>query len=164
MKKKDWRLYRSCCQNEDGFTLVEVLIAVSITSISVLLLSFFVDQSVRLKKEVESDRQIEWHLFLNQIEYDLKDSTLVNVGSERFVVERTNNDGIIEKVTYEKYFRIFRRRVGDEGHQPMLTKIETIQLEKKDDQLWVTVLFQNGETYTARLHISKASESKEDMI
>lgn len=164
MKKKDWKSYQSFGQNEAGFTLLEVLLAVSVTSISVLLLSFFVDQSVRLKQEVKSDRQIEWHLFLNQVEYDLKESTLVNVGTEGFVVKRPNDDGINEKITYERYYRLFRRRVGDEGHQPILTQIETIQLEKTDDQLWVTVLFQNGETYTARLRISEMSELKEGII
>lgn len=164
MKKKVWKSYRSFGQNEDGFTLLEVLLAVSVTSISVLLLSFFVDQSVRLEQEVESDRQIEWHLFLNQVEYDLKESTLVDFGAEGFVVKRPKIDGTIEKVTYERYFRLFRRRVGGEGHQPILTQIETFQLEKTDDQLWLTVLFQNGETYTARLRISEMTELTEGVI
>ena len=70
-------------QNENGFTLVEVLLSLFVTTAIIFFLSTGLIQSRVIKKELVTDstsinqnadtvsgqRQIEWHLFLNQLEF-----------------------------------------------------------------------------------------------
>lgn len=151
MKRKSWKSYLSIGTNDDGFTLLEVMVAISLLSLGVLLLSNFVEQSSRIQQEIKADRQIEWHLFLNQIEYDLREGQLIHMSSERIVVERPSEDGKTERITYERYYKLIRRRLGGVGHQPVLTQLKEIHMENNTGQIWISATFQNGESYTAGL-------------
>lgn len=160
MQKKDWKSYLSVGMNDSGFTLLETMVAISLMSLAILLLSTFTEQSSRIQKDIKSDRQIEWHLFLNQLEYDLRDSKLISISSERFVVERPNKEDEIEKISYERYYKLLRRKVGNEGHQPVLTRLREIHMKSKEGQLWIAATFQDGESYTASLLLPLKEEEQ----
>src|SRR5699024_6624881 len=75
-------------RNESGFTLLEALIVLMMSSSIMLLLvggllqitkinQKIIDDSQFIEETVETvagDRQIEWHLFLNQLEFELQGS------------------------------------------------------------------------------------------
>lgn len=137
--------------------------ALIVTALTISLISY----SIRYFEAVERlnfhDRQLEWHLFLNQLEYDLKDSTFVNHSSTAFSVDTPNKKtGSIERITYDKNLSVFRRRVGGQGHQPMLMEVNTLRFSKKDNGLTADVTFINGETYTAWIDLRESMERMTD--
>lgn len=151
--KINWKLNPLNGKNEEGFTLLEVLAALSIMSLSFLLLSIFTEQASRIQDEIKADRQIEWHLFLNQLEYDLSDGRLKSIHRDEFSAEKPAEDGQSETITYERYYTLLRRKVEGKGHQPVLTKLQSIRFEEKEAGLLITAIFQNDDQYQAELKI-----------
>ncbi len=131
------------------------MVSVSVISMCLLLVSFFGGQIIQIQDRVKMDRQIEWHLFLNQLEYELTDSTLEGLYEDSLVVEKMQKDGKIKKVSYERYQSLIRRRVGGEGHQPMLTKIRRLVLKPDGQQIRLEATFLNNERYVAFLTMPK---------
>lgn len=61
-------------KSDKGFSLIEVLITLGILSSCVLLLTFAISQIQTTRSLIKDERQIEWHLFINQLEHELRDS------------------------------------------------------------------------------------------
>lgn len=153
--KRKWRFSPSAGRNEQGFTLLELLVTLSVTSISVLLFSAALTQLSAVRNRTNDDRQIEWHLFLNQLEYDMKDNVLRDVVSNRIrmweVVDgEVQNNTIAYNLNSNN--RYVRTRNGA-GQQLMLMKIERLSLSRTGDQIQIRVVFQNGERYSARIKV-----------
>ena len=153
IKQYSSRLNQSIGSHEEGFTLIEVLLSLSIVSLCVVLLSFFTSQSKSLQERINTDRQIEWHLFLNQVEYELEGSYKISVNLDNMSVEKETKQGHKETIKYQKYLSLLRRQVGGEGHQPILTDLKSLQFKTKEDKVVITVQFNNEETYSAVLLI-----------
>ncbi|MFC6463833.1 competence type IV pilus minor pilin ComGF [Marinilactibacillus sp. GCM10026970] len=164
IKTYNSRLKQSIGSHEKGFTLIEVLLSLSIVSLCVVLLSFFTSQSKSLQDRINTDRQLEWHLFLNQTEYELEGSTRVSVDSDNLSVEKENKQGHKETIKYQKYLSLLRRQVGGEGHQPMLTDLKSLQFKTKENKVTITVKFNNEETYSAVFDIPVKSEEESEEI
>ena len=75
---------------EEGFTLLEVLLTLSIISLCVLLFSMAITQIKTVRASIKDDRQIEWHLFLNSMEYDLIGSEFIEVTNTNLSVSKYN--------------------------------------------------------------------------
>lgn len=157
--KKIWKLIRSNStlslkNNEQGFTLLEVLVSLSITSLCILLISSSVMHVRDIRQGIEEDYQIEWHIFLNQLEFYLQESDLVSVTRDRLeVISPEEETGRKREVRYERHFRMIRRRVGNDGHQPMLRGLEQFAFSKEENMLILYALFQNGEEYQTKIWI-----------
>lgn len=163
IKEYSSRLNQSIGSHEEGFTLIEVLLSLSIVSLCVVLLSFFTSQSKSLQERINTDRQIEWHLFLNQAEYELEGSYKVSVNLDSMTVEKENDQGHKETIKYQKYLSLLRRQVGGEGHQPLLTDLKSLQFKTKENKVIITVKFNNEETYSAVFAIpEKLDEEREE--
>jgi competence protein ComGF len=150
-------------KKEEGFTLLEVLVALSISSLCFLLLAIGVKQTQHIKAQVNQDAQLEWHLFLNQLEYELQESELIRVSRDALVVKKKNPEkGIEEEISFSRYFKMIRRQVGNAGHQPMLTRFETFAFSKEDNKVILTVTFPDASTYVARIWIDSWDEGKDE--
>lgn len=146
-------------RNERGFTLLEVIIALAVTAGSVLLFSLALTQIGHARDKVNDDRQIEWHLFLNQLEYDLRDKTFIDSQPNRFRMQGHNETtGALETYTYSFYKDLIRRSVNGMGHQPMLMRARSFTVDQSGEQLKLNVVFDNEEAYTARLKVRPKSD------
>lgn len=105
----------------------------------------------------ESDRQLEWHLFLNQFEYDIQDFKLKHVTSSTATFIKNPVSG--EEVAYARDKQKLLRKVGDKGHQPMLMKLRKLTFSLKGTFLVIQAEFLNGEKFQA--HVSLADQIKE---
>lgn len=156
--------------NESGFTLLEALIAMLLSSTILLFLCSSLQQLNKINKLIIADaqydssnlmkirgsRQIEWHLFLNQLENYLENTELVEYNSQSFIVKEDNEGS--KKPIRVKYGRsltghqsFYRSR--DNGHNAMLTDIKKFHLSFEEEFLLLTFIFQNNEEYSGRIWI-----------
>lgn len=133
---------------------MEALVATFILSICVALLSLSLQNYQHIRQVTFKDRQLEWHLFLNQFEEEIKNAFVVRIESEKVIFHKIgSSEG--SQFFYEKYRTLIRRRTnkGSGGHQPVLMKIETMKFKKIDNFLEIKVLFTNQESYVALIKV-----------
>ncbi|GEK91355.1 competence type IV pilus minor pilin ComGF [Alkalibacterium kapii] len=141
-------------KNDKGFSLLEVIITLSVLSSCVLLLSFAISQIQTSRSLIKDERQIEWHLFINQLEYELRESeTVRTTKSELTLIKTDPSDQLKKTITYNRRFSIIRRQVDSQGHQPILLEVKSIEFGLLDEKLTIEVIFQNDETYQAAFRV-----------
>lgn len=138
-------------KNEAGFTLLETVVALLVTTLCFLLLSFSSRHFSRNKQMIQQEKQIEFHLFLYQLEAELRGKEWVSTKETEL---KMRNPETGQEITYEKNLQLFRRRVSNTGHQPMLTGIRTLKLTTEKNILYLSVEFTNGERHEAQLDLS----------
>lgn len=164
-------------RNESGFTLLEALIVLMMTSSIMLLLVGGLLQTTKINQKiiddsqfmeetadtVTGDRQIEWHLFLNQLEFELQGS--INPVVSRAVLsvdvidKDTNNTVKIEyRQPYATGSRRYIHRYKNNGNIRMLSGVEVPRFEKNGNWLILNFSFRNGEKYTGRIWIESWGE------
>ncbi len=157
--KQKLNCFRSNGQNEDGLTLIELLVALNVMVGCVFFFSLALTQIQSVQATISEDRQIEWHLFLNQMEYELRDKVLVSKTASTLNVKQIK-DGVIQNdsISYNLYNDMYRRTVNRTGHQPLLTKLKTLKVQHDHTLLRIEVTFQNDESYSARLKLEGLNE------
>jgi len=160
----DWKQIWSWCHlisikkiiAKDGFTLLEVLISLSVTSLCFLLLSISVIQIRALNDAVKTDKQAEWHLFLNQLEYYLIDSQFVSNSGTVLTVEELV-EGNFNTVQYQRSGTRFIRKLNG-GNQPLLMNVHKVTIKDSEGSLLIEGIFEDGESYKARIWVSSWNE------
>ncbi|MBL4951418.1 prepilin-type N-terminal cleavage/methylation domain-containing protein [Neobacillus sp. YIM B02564] len=129
--------------NENAFTLVEALFALSIFSIIVFLLApiFQIildhrDNQIRLQ-------EMEWEVFCSQFKKEIRLSTEAKVESGQLILTK-GKDSII----YEKYETNLRRRVNFTGHEVVLQNVSQHAFELLNNAVKVTVKNNLGKEYS----------------
>lgn len=129
--------------NENAFTLVEALFALSIFSIIVFLLApiFQIildhrDNQIRLQ-------EMEWEVFCSQLKKEIRLSTEAKVESGQLILTK-GKDSII----YEKYETNLRRRVNFTGHEVVLQNVSQHTFELLNNAVKVTVKNNLGKEYS----------------
>ena len=142
---------------EEGFTLLEVLLTLSIISLCVLLFSMAITQIRTVRASIKDDRQIEWHLFLNSMEYDLIGSEFIEVTNTNLSVSKYNDQTKrTETVNYRIRNGEIARRVSG-GNEPILLHLSKAEYEKQSmNRVRLKVTFNNGEDYTAYIKVNEA--------
>lgn len=163
---------------EAGFTLLEALVALSLSAMILLLFTSSFIQTKAISdtivtdsqnlayqnKNIRGDRQIEWHIFLNQLEQQLTNTELVDFKVDEFTVQEWNEAHTKkETVRYHRTSggtRSFRRSKSN-GHNAMLMDIEKMNFIKNKTCLFLNITFRNGENYRGRIWIESWEEDSE---
>lgn len=157
MKKKfslKSALFKRPVLDQKGFTLVEAVAALFILVLCISLLSFATMQYQTIRKQTFEDRQLEWHMFLNQFEYTIQGLVFVNAKPNELQFKSVDEKGQLkEMIYYERHFEVLRRQTGSGGHHPMLMKVQSLNFVEKDSFIEITVTFSNQETYHAQVSI-----------
>ncbi len=155
-------------KNEQGFTLIETLLSLLISSFVLLLLTGGILQTAAIRDTIASnaqtshrrdfitgDRQIEWHIFLNQLENYLQgtyDPQISNL--EFYLKEKTSVDTGYRVVQYRRDpNRLNFSRRTDNGNQRMLTGIKDLQFDGDNGWLILEVQFDNGDQFRNRIWV-----------
>src|SRR5699024_7811643 len=113
-----------------------------------------------------SSRQIEWHLFLNQLEHYLQGSSEPIVGKNYLEVrEMDEENNHLVRVIYKRPDSGSKRtllRYKNNGKIRLLTGIETIDFSKEGGWLTLNVKFRNNESYTGRIWVESWIEEKNE--
>lgn len=177
-----WRFMRVNLSKQDGFTLLEALISLAISSLVLLLLTSGIVQTSKIRdilvndsqksqdswEVISGDRQLEWHLFINQLEHYLQGTKNPRITTNGFVVDEWDEG--INRFTDVWYVRldinrtIFIRRKSS-GNQRLLTGLATVHF-KEDKEGWLSlkVEFQNGEIYEGKVWVESWSENENEGI
>lgn len=129
--------------------MLEVLFAMGLFS----LLAFFMTStliSINSWNEVEdaSVDRMEWNVFIRQLDQEIQQASTWSVPNPRILSLQAG----AERVTYESYGAIIRRRVGGEGHEVILQKVKNYSFQINGDELTVTVQKQNGGQYEKKIY------------
>lgn len=152
-------LFKNQILNQKGFTLLEALAALFILMLCISLLSFVTTQYHSIRKQTFEDRQLEWHMFLNQLDYSFEGLIFVKAKSNELQFKVLDEKGELkETIYYERYYEMVRRRTGSGGHHPMLMKVKSIDFSQNDSFVEITVTFLNQETYHAQISIENNLE------
>lgn len=163
LKKEISRFIRFNGKNEQGFTLIDTLFALMVTSMTVLLVSVLVQSMSTVHEKNYERNQLDWHIFLNQFEAYLEGTSFEQLSTTALVVNRFNPDkGVMEKDTYEKNVTTFRRRVNSSGHQPMLMDVESLMFTEEGQGVQLDVTFTNKEHYSGWIDLSEQREKTDD--
>lgn len=132
------------CAIRSGFTLAEAVLALATNSLVLLLVCSLLqiariqDQHLRLEKNVE------WHLFLNQMEEDVSDKEIVMV-AQREVRFQEQGTGAIVSYAFKEAEIV--RQVYGQGYVPMLTGIREVWYTGTTEGIQVSAAFSNGQTF-----------------
>lgn len=140
--------------NNKGFTLLESLLSLFITSLSIFLISLSIQQINELMALPQANGQYEWHLFLHQVENDRMGGPILEVNPKSFAFMAETGSGI-QKTWYEFYRNQeggqIRRRPRSGGHMPMLMDLKDARVEEFETYFIFHVTFDTGESYSARI-------------
>lgn len=156
-------------KNEQGFTILETLISLFVSSFVIMLLTGGLLNVMSIRdtmvnnaqnssrtNQISGDRQVEWHIFLNQLESYLQGSYDPEVLSNHIKVKVPKTT--ISKGYQDIFYRIdgstynFSRRDSN-GYHRMLTEIQKIDFTQEDGWLEAEVTFSNGQTFRGRIWV-----------
>ncbi len=166
---------RSLNRQESGFTILETLIALMLSSITLLFLNSLMLQLTKIHELVIADaqplamsrdrirgsRQIEWHIFLNQLEKSLEDTNLINYTFDSFTITEGEDTGkYLPPIQYGRALSGSQNfyRSNNRGYNEMLTGIQDVYLEIDHQWLILDVRFQNDESYQGRIWVESWKE------
>jgi competence protein ComGF len=132
-------------QNNRGFTLVEMLFTFSIFLLILSSLPLIVTIVGGWKHEVTSSSWQEWELFVIQFRMEWLQCSHWTLGSNQITFELLG-----DKVTYETYGNMIRRRRNGQGHEIALQNVVRIQLMAIKNGFQWEVTFEDGTVQTAQ--------------
>ncbi|SFA42038.1 competence protein ComGF [Anoxybacillus pushchinoensis] len=136
-------------KREKGFTLIEVLMSLAAFFIilSLLVTLFHLASNHTIKRG--KFHYFEWLVFIQQAKMEVRESRDVRIYGTTIQFDKWKG----ERVTYEKYGTLIRRRVNATGHEIMLQFIQHVRYEKEKGGIRIHVLTDKGDSYEAFIPI-----------
>jgi competence protein ComGF len=113
-KKQKYALFL----NENAFTLIEALFALSIFTIIVFFMTPIFQVMLKNIDAHASIQEMEWTVFCSQIKKEIRMSTNAEVVSGKLYLTKD-----ADTIIYEKYDSNIRRRVNFTGHEIILQNV-----------------------------------------
>lgn len=134
-------------QNEQAFTLLEVLFAFSIFTTIIFFLTPAIQVLLNHSDSQERLQEMEWQVFCSQIKKEIRVSSNVEVLSGKLVITNQN-----ETVYYEKYTQNLRRRVNSTGHEVALQNVSSVNFIRENNAVKIVITDIWGNEYSTRIH------------
>lgn len=134
-------------QNEQAFTLLEVLFAFLIFTTIIFFLTPVLQVLLNHSDSQERLQEMEWQVFCSQIKKEIRMSSNVEVLSGKLVLTNQN-----EKVYYEKYTQNLRRRVNSTGHEVALQNVSSVNFIRENNAVKIVITDIWGNEYSTRIH------------
>lgn len=145
-KKKKKHAYSGTLSNQKGFTLLSILLAISILFITIPFLEY-VTKSLDYTTNYTD---LSFYQLFHFMRDDIIRSTDYTIGDQ--VISLHSLAGTM--VTYEKYQDIIRRRVNGEGHEVFIQKnIEDLTFEKISYGVKAIITTTDGAVYEKKFTI-----------
>lgn len=141
------KFHYNCYKLNKGFTLLEALISLFLFSLVVGTFPPAVQLIRRYEKESSSKYQLEWHVFLAQmndvvIRPDTQEMAVIN--GKLIYFEQ-------EKIVKIEHYKKMLRRIKNGGHEPLLLGVKKVKIEKVDTHIFqLEVEFIDGTTNNGR--------------
>lgn len=150
-----WKYYLKT-RNRRAFTLVESLFALMINSLVILLVGMIFQTILKTESFMVNQKQnIEWHIFLNQIENDVVDKKITKVLSYEVALEE---DLTKDKITYTLSAAKIRWLRNGTGYVPMLNKVMDVKFTEIENGLSIKSHFKNGQILRGSIAVEKKKD------
>lgn len=153
-----------------GFTLLEAIVSLLVSSFTLLLVIGSLNQikvmnastivqgqpTASAREYVVVDRQIEWHLFLNQLNNQLENSKFIELSNSQLVTSEWDDALKREVKVYYNQAKTGKRnfrRSKNNGNHTLLTNLQKYRLMKNEGWFYLDFTFKNGQNYKAKLWI-----------
>lgn len=148
--------------NEKGFTLLETMLALFIFILSLTLMTTMVQQFKIVRQQTMRTNHLEWHLFLNQFEYEVDQSLFLSTDGNSIYFEKYNDiKKLPEVISYQKMKgkKVIIRQVDSTGYQPILMNIKSMSFALKENNLILDATFLNNEQYKSQVFLNKKNQT-----
>lgn len=143
-------------KNNKGFTLVESLFALMVNSLVLLLVGTTLQTMLKTEDFMENQKQnIEWHIFLNQVENDVTDKKMTKVLPYEVILEENQTK---DKITYTLSAAKIRWLRNGTGYVPMLNEVKNVKFHEIENGLLIESHFKNGQILRGSMAIEKKKE------
>ncbi|WP_462412203.1 competence type IV pilus minor pilin ComGF [Neobacillus sp. Marseille-QA0830] len=129
--------------NETAFTLIEVLLSLSILSMVMFLTIPAIQIMLDQRGTNVGLQAMEWEVFCSQFKKEIRMSSKAEVVSNRLILTKST-----ETVIYEKYDSNLRRRVNSTGHEIVLQNVASYSFSLTKNAVKLTVNDLRGKEYT----------------
>jgi len=126
----------------EGFTLFECLIALLVLSGLLIFLTPLVKEINKWWEFQAESSYIEMHIGKKQLEYEINSLEFVEIKNNRLIYQKKEPDK--ETVIFEYYEGMLRKTPG---FQPIMTNIQTITFDEKNQVIKMEVVTKNEEEY-----------------
>ncbi|ASK63203.1 hypothetical protein CFK37_14125 [Virgibacillus phasianinus] len=139
-RKKKSHVYTDTLFNQQGFTILSMLLAITILFITIPFLEYM----TKSLSYTTNYTDLSYHQFFHFFRDDLLRSTNYTIGDQAVYFHAI--DGT--KVTYEKYQDIIRRQVDGTGHEVVINgNVKNAFFEKISYGVKVTITTKDGANY-----------------
>lgn len=126
-------------RNEKGFTLAESIITLMIAVSILTLIPLVIKGFNHINYSLSTEDSYEWNIFLMQLRRELRNSNTVESSGNKLILQVNG-----EKVTYEQFGLLLRRRVNNTGHEVVLQKVRKAEFTMNDNHILLAVYFTNN--------------------
>lgn len=132
----------------DGFTMIEMLFAMVVFSLFAFLLPSMISIIPNDSKLLdERSQNIEYELFISQLNSELQGSSYINVSDGRLFLKYKG-----ETIIFEQYSNNIRRLVDGKGHEIVLQQVDSVEFSEDGQAISIQVIDLYEQTYQSRLY------------
>lgn len=140
-------------RDNSGFTLIESLLALFTSSFVLLLVTMTFQMLTKSENAISNGtNNIEWHIFLNQTEYDTQNKKLTKTLPYEIYFEEKET---LDTITYTQNGTKIRWQRNKAGYVPVLNKVQQVKFINEESELLIDVTFTNGQNLKGRVPIVK---------
>ncbi len=138
-----------------GYTFIDAILHLSVLMLFTQLILFYSMWFKQIEKQFFHAEPIEWEMFSLDIESSV--STVTTIG------EQVNQTGVRfvkngEEFDIECYQSLIRKQKNRLGHEPMLTGLNSCELQLIGNQVLIQVEFENGRKEERTYEVSVSSQ------
>ncbi len=149
------KIQKLASKKSPSFTLVEALFSLVFLSLILLLFQGALQQFFFFKDNQLASKQEDFHLFLMQLEYEMKGFTFKELKGKQITFE--DEEG--KKAIFQPYLEMIRKSYKT-GHHPLVMDIKTWNVKKENTGFLVEVQFLNHQTYEGKVRFEFEKESE----
>lgn len=139
-----------------GFTLMESLLALVVLSVICMLFSASIKNATVVTTQLKSEREKEWHIFVIQLENELKNCYYKKTEASKIILINRKND---KHVWIEhKLGKIIKVENG--GYQPLLTEVKQAEFTEENSVVMLKAKFEDGMIMSAKWVITVEQEDE----
>ncbi|MCM3002457.1 competence type IV pilus minor pilin ComGF [Priestia koreensis] len=134
-------------KNQKGFTLLEMLISLSLFSFLIAFQPLLMNLIKQFHQADETIELQEWEIFIQQLTFDLREATEFRIQEQKLLLITKDNLA----VTYERYGNKARRQVDGRGHEIVLQGIKTIVFSRSTAGITVATIALDDRHFKQRI-------------
>ncbi|OJG72000.1 hypothetical protein RV12_GL001083 [Enterococcus quebecensis] len=107
-------------------------------------------------KRLKSERKKEWHIFMIQLENELKDCRYEKTQNDKIILRNKRNN----KTVWIEYKLGKLVKVENGGYHPLLTDVKQAIFIEENNSVKIKVTLENNENVTTKWIIPKEKENE----